>query len=291
MNMLRQFNEAMEYIEANLCAEFELDEAAKRACISGDSFMRFFIYMTGMTLHEYIRRRRLTLAADEVAHTSGRVIDIAVKYGYESADAFSRAFFRQHGITPAAYRKSGGKLNVYPPASFHITVKGANKMGFRLIESTALEVFGVSKVFEPNAFPNREAIRHQMWDEKGDSVPETLCGAKWDQPESTILDGTWFGLWRGGKYMIAREKEYVVHEQFEKQLIPAGTWAAFTTERGGKAWEEFPRLFEQIFDCWLPASGYTLRNEDILEVYHLWGDHRQRRENRYYEVWVPVMPK
>ena len=90
--MLKNLNAAIEYIEANLLAEeIDVDKAAALACINSDSFMRFFSYMTGMTLNEYIRRRKLSAAADDVRNRNDRIIDIAVKFGYESADAFSRA--------------------------------------------------------------------------------------------------------------------------------------------------------------------------------------------------------
>ena len=105
MNMLRQLNAAMTYIEENLCAELDLDEAAKLACVTADSFARFFSYMTGMTLNEYIRRRRLTLAAQDL-RKDGRIIDIAVKYGYDSAAAFSRASISASSIKRSAIRSS-----------------------------------------------------------------------------------------------------------------------------------------------------------------------------------------
>ena len=92
MNMLKQLNAAIEYIEANLCAELNLDRVSGIACVTADSFIRFFSYMTGMTLTEYIRRRRLTLAAQDLQHSKTPIIDIAIKYGYGSATAFSRAF-------------------------------------------------------------------------------------------------------------------------------------------------------------------------------------------------------
>ena len=144
MNMLKQLNSAIEYIEANLCAEFDLDTAAGIACVTADSFIRFFSYMTGMTLTEYIRRRRLTLAAQDLQHSKTPIIDIAIKYGYDSAAAFSRAFAKQHGITPSVYRKDGGSLKVYSPASFHIMIKGAKEMDFRIIALADTVVYGVS---------------------------------------------------------------------------------------------------------------------------------------------------
>ena len=105
MNMLKQLNSAIEYIETNLCAEFDLDTAAGIACVTADSFIRFFSYMTGMTLTEYIRRRRLTLAAQDLQHSKTPIIDIAIKYGYDSAAAFSRAFAKQHGISRVPIRQ------------------------------------------------------------------------------------------------------------------------------------------------------------------------------------------
>ena len=124
MNTLKALNDAMEYIESTLCAELDFDMAARIAGLSSDSLNRFFSYMTGMTLAGYVRCRRLSLAADDLRNGKDAIIDLAVKYGYDSAAAFSRAFARQHGIKPSEYRKTGGSIRVYPPASFHITIKG-----------------------------------------------------------------------------------------------------------------------------------------------------------------------
>jgi len=288
MNMLRQLNAAMEYIEANLCLEIDLDAAAEIACVSADSFARFFSYMTGMTLTEYIRRRRLTLAARDLQNDRTPMIDIAVKYGYDSAAAFSRAFAKQHGITPSAYRKSGGALRVYSPASFYISVKGARAMDFRMIELEETEVWGVAKRYEGQGYKTREELRHSMWADNCDDVPGQLCEGGWNEPGNTAYDGVWYGLWQDGKYMIARERADVKTDRLEVSRLPAGTYAAFRTERGGLAWEEFPKLFELIFDSWLPASEYRQRLDLAIEVLHLWTDHDLRQKKRYYEVWIPV---
>jgi len=288
MNMIKQLNAAIEYIEANLCTEFDLNTAAGIACVTADSLNRFFSYMTGMTLTEYIRRRRLTLAAHDLRNSRTPIVDIAVKYGYDSAAAFSRAFAKQHGITPSLYRQNGGALKIYSPASFHITVKGAKEMDFRMIELTDTEVYGVSKPYDGQGYRNREELRHSMWAADCDDVPGRLCTGGWNEPGNTAYDGVWYGIWQDGKYMIARERKDVRTDRLEAGKLPAGTYAAFRTERGGLAWEEFPKLFGLIFDSWLPSSGYRLKGDLAVEVLHLWTDHDLRQKNRYYEVWIPV---
>ena len=289
MNMPEPLNAAIRYIEDNLCGEIDADELARIACVSLDSFARFFSYMTGMTLAEYIRRRRLSRAGEELQRGDGRIIDVAMKYGYDSADAFSRAFVRQHGITPAAARK-GGSLKIYPPASFHIIIKGAKEMDFRWIELEDTEIFGVSRPFDEAMYSTREELRHVMWAEECDDVPGQICEGRWNEPGRHSYDGVWFGVWHDGRYMIGREGEFVKDAQMERLTIPAGKYAAFTSERGGFAGDEIPKLWSLIFDSWLPDSGYAL-NGDVVEVLHLWNDKAERKKNRYYEIWVPVIEK
>lgn len=284
MDMLKQWNAAITYLEENLCAELDLDAAARIACVSTDSFMRFFSYMTGMTLTEYVRRRRLTLATQDLQYNRMPIIDIAVKYGYQSGAAFSRAFAKQHGITPSDYRKHGGSLKIYAPASFSIMIKGAKEMDFRLIEIEETEVFGISKPYAGQDYQNREELRHLMWSDRFDNIPERICGGDYD--------GVWYGVWQDGSYMIARTKENVTAAvPLDRKRIPAGTYAAFTSEKGGFAGEEIPKLFDLIFGSWLPASEYRQKGDRIIEVLHLWTKRELRRENRYYEVWVPVERK
>ena len=113
MDLLQPWNQAIAYIEAHLCDEIDLEALSRIAGVSQDSFLRFFSYLTGISLHEYLRRRRLTLAVRDLQTGSDRIIDLAVKYGYESADAFSRAFARQHGTTPSVAAISTGYSDLY----------------------------------------------------------------------------------------------------------------------------------------------------------------------------------
>jgi AraC family transcriptional regulator len=288
MDMLKQLNAAVAYIELNMCDEINLDEVARIACVTKDSFIRFFSYMTGMTLKEYIRRRRLTLAAYELQDSKCKVIDIAVKYGWDSADAFTKAFIRQHGITPTQARNVYMPLKIYPPASFCIIIKGAEKMDFRIIDLAETEVLGATEQFDGEGYKNREELRNKMWADNCDDVPGHICTGRWNQPDNHSYDGVWYGIWQNGKYMIARAEADTKNKGLEKSVIPSGAYAAFTTEPGGVAWEEFPKLRELIFDSWLPDSGYRHKGDLVIEVLHLWTDHDERNRKRYYELWIPV---
>lgn len=282
MDTLKQINDAIAYVETNLCYEIDIDRVAQIACVTKDSFLRFFSYITGMTLSEYIRCRRLTLAAYELRNGDSKVIDVAIKYGWDSADAFTKAFVRQHGITPTGARDLNTALKIYPPASFYIMIKGAKEMDFRITKVNQTEVYGVSRQFNDQEFKTREDLRHVMWSEDCDFVPGRICDG---------YDGMWYGIWSNGKYLIAREKQDTKNDALERFIIPAGTYAVFKTERGGFAWEEIPRLRELIVDSWLPDSEYKQTNEFEMEVYHLWTNREERRKNRYYEIWISIEKK
>lgn len=288
MDVLKQLNESVSYLEKNLCGEIDLNTAARIACISKDSYLRFFSYMTGMSLPEYIRRRRLTLAAYDLQNTGSKVIDLAVKYGWNSADAFAKAFQKQHGITPTQARRSSVRLKIYPPASFYLMIRGAKEMDFRIVEWEGSTVYGVSKQYDGQGYQSKEELRHIMWSDDRENIPWEICRSRWNQTDDLSYDGIWYGVWHNGRYMLARSREHIKNTKLEEWSIPAGTYAAFRTKPGGLAWEELPKLFEMIFHAWFPNSGYLQNGDIILEVYHLWTEHETRRKNRYYEVWVPV---
>ena len=291
MDILKQLNAAISYIESNLCEEIDLDAAAVIACVTKDSFARFFSYMAGMTMNEYIRRRRLSLAAYDLQKNNARVVDVAVKYGWDSADAFTKAFVRQHGVTPTMARNPYEHLKIYPPVSFYIMIKGAKEMDCRIIDIEEMELYGVSKQFDGQGYKTREELRHIMWSEEIDDVPGQICDGKWNQSGHHAYDGVWYGIWQYGKYAIARANTDTKEAVLEKHSILSGTYMAFKTECGGLAWEEFPKLFELIFDAWLPSSEYKQKGDIIIEAYHLWTDYEMRNKNRYYEVWIPVERK
>jgi AraC family transcriptional regulator len=141
MEWSERMNAAIAYIEDNLAGEIDIEEAARRACCSLFHFQRMFFAIIGVTLAEYVRRRRLTLAARELTSSNSKVIDVALKYGYDSPDSFTRAFRNIHGVTPQAARGPGVTLTAFPRISFHIEIKGGSDMDYGIIEKPA---FGVA---------------------------------------------------------------------------------------------------------------------------------------------------
>ncbi len=276
MNILKQLNDTIAYIEENICNEIDTVKIAQIALCSYDKFSRFFSYMTGMTIAEYIRKRKLTLAAYELMNSNARVIDIAVKYGYNSADAFSRAFVKQHGILPTEAGKSKGSLKVYPPASFHITIKGASEMKLKIIESLEIKLKGISRNFTGEA-KDRFEQEHIMWADHHDDVQNQVC---------RTVEGIWYGVWNKGVYSIAKNSDEIDNPNLENITIPQGKYAVFSTDFGGFAGDELPKLREQIFDCWLTDSGYLQTSDYEIEVYYLYP--KSERHKRHYEIWIPV---
>lgn len=276
MDILKQLNDAMKYIEANLCDEIAIDELAHIVCVPQDGFIRFFSYITGMTLKEYIRHRRLTLAAYELRDSDIKVIDVAVKYGYGSADAFTKAFVKQHELTPTQARDLHQPLKIYPPISFHIMIKGAKEMNFRIIETEQIKLRGLSKQFTGIAAARFEQ-EHVMWGIEYDDYMQQI---NQENP------GTWYGIWDNGRYWIAKAENEANTTGTEQCEIPAGTYAVFSTGYGGFAGDELPKLREQIFDAWLSDSGYIQTHDYEVEVYHLYSKNEKCKRN--YEIWIPV---
>lgn len=138
---------AIQYIEDNLTEELDINDIAAKAYVSSFHFQRIFSALCGFTIGEYIRNRRLTLAGEELSHSSERVIDTAVKYGYDSQDSFTRAFTKFHGITPSAAREQGAELKAFAPLRIKLTLEGGTMMEYKIIEKSAFTIMGKAKMF------------------------------------------------------------------------------------------------------------------------------------------------
>lgn len=283
MDTLKRLNLAVEYIEAHLLEEPDLESISRVTLCSSESFQRFFSYLTQMTVSDYIRRRRLTLAAYELASSDIRILDAAVKYGYRSADAFSRAFKKQHGILPSRAREPGARLCVCPPLTFCLTVNGADPLMLHFVETEEIVLLGLSRQLGGSAGERYEQVP-DLWTAECENLPSLI---------SPNRPGIWYGIWDHGRYHIARAPELTFGGQNASPMmplplqalrIPKGRYAVFTGKGHGIASDVLPRLRRQIFEEWLPSSGFSPTEDYEIEVYHLYPP--SQREQRSYEIWL-----
>lgn len=270
MEFLDRLNAAMAYIEEHLCGTIDIDALARITLCTPDGLRRLFRHVASMPLSEYIRRRRLTCAALELRTPGTKVIDIALKYGYQSTDAFCRAFKKQHGIAPAAARSSGAALTLFLPASFHIFVKGATDMEYKLVNTNAipLQVFAEVQAASPEErFLQAEAL----W--TSDAVCEATDKAGF---------GTWYGIWDGRRYVIARREEGGGTPQM---TIPAGQYAVFTSAGEAYAGDIMPQMRAQARSA-LNLQGRRPRAGLEIEVYRL--SPYCERQNRAFSLWLTL---
>ena len=166
---LENMRNALNYIEENLDGEIEYSEIAQIALCSQYHFQRMFVFLIGIPLSEYIRRSRLTLAALDLQNTNNRVIDIAVKYGYSSADAFVRAFQLMHNVTPSQARPKGVSLKIQPRVAFALSLKGVLEMHYCIEEKAEFSVIGIKERF--SYADNLGKSVGEMW---GKTLRETI---------------------------------------------------------------------------------------------------------------------
>jgi AraC family transcriptional regulator len=284
---------ALAYVEDNLAGDIDPERIAQIACCSANNFYRMFSYITETSLTEYIRRRRLTLAAIELQANNAKVIDLAMKYGYDSPVSFSRAFQTLHGVTPTEARAGGVTLKAYPRISFRITIKGEKEMKFRIETKDAFQVFGIEHTFNNDgsgAYPNEP---HELWEHaQTDGSYDRLLAASGDPPGQlcrihALCDykSTEPNTW---PYMLCAFKDPSSNtEGFSIVDIPAHTWAVFPSERF--AWDKCPdicgMLHKRFFTEWLPTAEYEWANDMHFEIYG--GD----EEMGYIELWYPVKKK
>ena len=281
MEWVERLNQSINYIEGHLTGEIEAEQLARIACCSSYHFQRMFTYMAGVTLAEYIRRRKMSLAAVDLQGGNARIIDIAEKYGYQSPTAFNRAFQAIHGVAPSSVKEEGVSVKSYPPITFQITVKGVEEMNYRIETKEDFRIIGVSAPLHQEIEKNFSIVP-QMWvDAAANGTIQRLAG-KMDTPPLGLLGVSACGDAEQWKYLLAvsttKEKE-----DFEEYIVPASTWAIFPGEGTNQSVQY---LEQRIVTEWLPTSGYEYANAPDIEVYL-----NPDPQNAKYEVWIPVVKK
>ena len=285
MGWMESICEAIEYIEKNLLKDLTVEEIAKTVGISTFYFQRGFAMLCGFTVGEYIRKRKLSLAGIDLMDSNTKIIDIALKYGYDSPDSFTKAFTRFHGITPSAVRKERGVVKSYAPLKLNIVLKGGYTMNYKIIEKEAFTVLGISKVFK---YENATTTIPKFWKEFFESGKnKTICGM-YGINNDEAMDGDTF------EYMIADDynSSKNIPEGFMKKEIPKHTWAVFPCI--GPSSKIMGKINQQIFTEWLPNN----KNYDIAEGYNIemYTDASEFQngvddEKYYSEIWIPVKKK
>lgn len=284
---LNKMMDAIDYMETKMEEEFDIEDIAKMACSSTFHFQRMFHMLTGFTVAEYIRNRKLTLAAQELAVSSKiKVIDIALKYGYESPESFAKAFRRVHGITPSEARRSGVNLKAFPRISFHLSLRGDKDMDYRIVQKDAFRVVGKAIKVSTNNGENLRQIP-EFWAKCNvDGTCERICSIDNRQNMMGICMEFEYDK-EELSYMIAIEDVTNSGDTgFETREIPAATWAVFTSV--GPMPHAIQNVWTRIFEEWLPASGLEHADAPELEVY-LPGD--PSAQDYKCEVWIPVVKK
>lgn len=282
MEWIDCLNKAINYIEENISEEIDYEQVAKIACCSTYHFQRMFVYMAGIPLSEYIRRRRMSLAAVDLRGGDEKVIDVALKYGYSSPTAFNRAFQAIHGIAPSSVKKDGITIKSYPPISFKVTVKGVEELNYRIVEKDAFRIVGVSHPLNKEIEKNF-AVVPQMWQTAAmDGTIPKLAAMMNNQPLG-LLGVSACNDAKEWKYFIAVSSSVEIDEDLEEYTVPASTWAIFVGSGTNKSIQE---LEQRIVTEWLPTSGYEYANAPDIEVYL-----NPDPNNAQYEVWIPVTKK
>lgn len=267
------FQESIDFIEQNLTETLDIERIAEKAALSPFYYQRIFGALCGRTFGEYIRARRMTLAAQELASSNAKVIDVAVKYGYDSPDSFAKAFQRFHGITPSQARESGAPLRSFAPLHIKITLEGGNMLDYRIVERAPFTIVGIKRRFNSETSYQEIPKYWSEWtsDRKGLKGMFGIC---------LDMDGKDFDYWIADLYEPWEDTQ----QGCETCQIPGGLWAQFICR--GPLPESLQKVNTQIWSEWLPAlSGYELAGNYSLEVYM---PPAENPADTISYIWIPI---
>jgi AraC family transcriptional regulator len=302
VDWLQRMNLAIDYIEDNLDQDIDYEQIARIALCSVYQFQRMFSFVLELSLSEYIRRRRLTLAAFDLQDRTNKVTDVALKYGYETPESFSRAFQNLHGLTPTSARQKGSQLKAYPRLSFQIILKGVAEMNYRIEEREAFQVFGLEDIYGMDTIANQDGITiPEVW--------QNICqNGEFDRLLQSVI-----GDWRTeghfskelGAVLAFDSYKFTSNTTFPYLIgcyksdkskvdgytlvdVPASSWAVFSTlnDGNGSGNYDLRSLKNRIFSEWLPTSKFTIIDGGNFEMYCTRQDGFE-----YCELWYRIEEK
>jgi AraC family transcriptional regulator len=288
MGWTEELQAAIDYLENGLTKGYSVEEAAKRAHVSVFHFQRLFSVLTGMSVGDYVRKRRLTLAGQELAFHNARVLDTALKYGYETPEAFAKAFKRQHGLPPSEVKGAPAGLTVYNRLVISVLLKGADPMKVRMEEKEAFSIVGVKRTF---SCENNEQQREipKMWAE----VHQNGMNDELVSLNNGVVKGV-LGVCRALdaqaktiEYWIAAAHDTAdTPKHLERLTLAPATYAIF--EVHGPMPHAMQDMWNRIYSEWFPSNPYRPAGAAELEVYPL---EDAMKEDYYSEIWIPIVPK
>lgn len=291
MDWIQGIQRAIDYVEANLTEKIDIEEVAEKAYSSSFHFQRVFSVMCGFSIGDYVRMRRLSLAGEELSKGNAKIIDVALKYGYDTPESFSRAFTRFHGVSPSD-AKRGGKVRIFTPLSVKLILTGGSKMDYRIEKRDAFRVVckrkRVGKPQSASATPDISA----MWKEFGeDGTMGRLIACMPKNPVMKGLLGICFSSQLDAKqfpYGIGVEYDgRKVDDDLEIVTIPANTYAVFTSK--GKMPDAFIETYHRIVTEFFPQSSQYEYGESVeFEVY---SSKNVSDPNYCCEIWIAVKEK
>lgn len=279
MEWVVSLNRAIDYMEDHLLGELTCEKIASHVYLSNFHFQRCFSLLTGMTVGEYIRNRRLSLAGQELATSKEKVIDIALKYGYETPESFTKAFARFHGVTPTQAKLEGSELKSFNRLIIKIILEGGTVMDYKIITKSSFQVLAMTRTFQAEK-SSRDLP--EFWTEyfsKGyDKMAEGTLGIC--RQES--LDSKDFEYSIGCEY----PQGSCIPDGFGIITIPASTWAVFKCV--GPMPKAIQDTWKRIYSEWLPQAEYDRIQEYDFERYT-----RGNNQSADYvsEIWIPVKKK
>ncbi|MEV7025472.1 AraC family transcriptional regulator [Kitasatospora sp. NPDC093558] len=285
--MLEHLNRAMEDIDRNLDREIDVAGLARIAMTSEYHFRRLFSMLAGMPLSEYVRRRRLTVAGAEVLDGERTLLDIAVRYGYTSGEAFARAFRAMHGVGPGEARRDGATLKSQARMSFRLVVEGASSMDYRIVQRPDFRIVG-KKARVPLIYQGVNPHIAEFIKEIGKETVERITALTGEDPLGIVSvsddfspnreEGSELDYWHA---VVAREGA-VVPDDLDVLHVPAGTWAVFTNT--GSFPQALQQMWADVYGQWFPSNPYEARpGPEILRTHLVPGT-----GDAEAELWIPV---
>lgn len=294
MDYITGIQNAINYIEEHITEEPDITEIAKKAAVSPFYFQRIFGILCGITLGEYIRSRRLSLAGSELSSTDIRVIDAALKYGYDSPESFTRAFVRFHGITPSQAKKENSSLKSFSRISVQIILKGGSIMNYQIVKK---EAFKVLQKVETHTVQQTIGQKYVIDSENKNSIVDFWTRSHKDGTVDTLVkqanDKSYiYGICYNSAYEDSNQFDYgiaaaygggEIPDGYSVYEIPARTWAVF--ECIGPVPDAIQETMHRIFTEFFPASIYQPTYEMDIEAYP---ELNTDSDEYKTEIWIPL---